>query len=791
MRSRALPAAAGLLLVCALPASAQFTSTRLVRQADSARTKPGLGDTTTIAGRVTLGFGVLATERISIYVQDSTGSVLVDADVSPVFADIATGDSVVAAGVIRRSAGGNYLSDAAITLVPGPRRLAEPQPLDALVPTRLASLLSVLVTVDATVAARNIGRGDRSLTVGHADAEGNYVTVIEEGAGRTDLGLERFSPGDRLRITGVLVRRTSSRTGITRYSLYPRAAPDLVPIGITARTKARATWVTGGGLLLALVAAAAWQQKQRRSRARHDSEMELREHAARYRLLVEGAPIGIVVHRDGSILFANTSFAALVGHHDAEGLRGRDLDAFFEPDRLALIRTGTQRVPGSEHPRHFASQIRRLDGETVDVEIADGPVAYEGMECIQAIVHDVTERTRAEKALAESEAQLRQAQKMDAIGQLAGGVAHDFNNILTAIKGNSEFLLEGCVRCGTVPVEATEINQAADRAAVLTHRLLAFSRKQVIQPQVIEVDALIRNLEPMLRRLVPESVEQHFALGGAGQHVNADPGQIEQVILNLVVNARDAMPSGGRLEIRTAPLVVETGNHRHSAGEVVTPGDYLVLAVADTGVGMSAEIQRRVFEPFFSTKEAGKGTGLGLSTVYGIVKQSDGHVAVNSTPGAGTTFTIYLPRVDAETEDRPATFGAGTAPRGDETIMLVEDEEAIRRLAARTLERHGYRVIVADDGIAALAAVRDHPGAIDLLLTDVVLPGLSGADIATNLRSDRSELRVLYMSGYTDDLITHHGVLAPGVELLEKPFTPKQLLERVRRVLDKDATTAN
>jgi signal transduction histidine kinase/HAMP domain-containing protein len=381
------------------------------------------------------------------------------------------------------------------------------------------------------------------------------------------------------------------------------------------------------------------------------------------------------------------------------------------------------------------------------------------------------------------EEQFRQSQKMEAVGRLAGGVAHDFNNILTIIKGYGQLCLMKSPEKHSPEEDIAEILKAADRAADLTRQLLAFSRRQVMEMKVLDLNSLLMNLEKMLRRIIGEDVVLAMNLAGNLGRIKADPGQIEQVIINLAVNARDAMLSGGRLTIETADIVLDDDYVRSHVG--MNPGHYVWLAVSDTGTGMTPEVKERVFEPFFTTKENGKGTGLGLSMVYGIVKQSGGNVSVYSEPGHGSVFKIYLPRVEEEAIALVRRDEAGPMPRGDETVLLVEDELSVRDLAARILRRQGYKVLEASDGNEAFLLAQNHSGKnIHLMITDVVMPRMGGRELADRLKNVRSDMKVLFISGYTDDAIVHHGVLDPGIEFLQKPFSPTALAQKVREVLD-------
>jgi PAS domain S-box-containing protein len=391
-------------------------------------------------------------------------------------------------------------------------------------------------------------------------------------------------------------------------------------------------------------------------------------------------------------------------------------------------------------------------------------------------------RKRDEERLQRSEDQLRQAQKMEAIGRLAGGVAHDFNNLLTVITGYSEMLLAEAEPGGPAQEYLEQIKEAGKRAASLTRQLLAFGRKQVLQAQVLDLNAVVQNLVKMLRRLIGEDIEIVVRQDPRLGRVKADPVQIEQILLNLATNARDAMPEGGTLTVTTAN--VEVGSPGPSPSPDLVRGPCVMLAVSDTGCGMDEGSRRRLFEPFFTTKERGKGTGLGLATVYGIVKQSRGHIEVDSEPGRGATFRIYLPRLEEADPGCPDPQGPSDAPRGQETILLVEDEEGVRKLVSHTLRLSGYTVLEASSGAEALKLCERHSGAIALLVTDVIMPQMNGRELAERAVSLLEDLKVLYISGYTDPVLDDQGFLAPGTAFLEKPITPGALARKVREVLD-------
>ncbi|MBI1865278.1 MAG: PAS domain S-box protein [Nitrospirae bacterium] len=482
----------------------------------------------------------------------------------------------------------------------------------------------------------------------------------------------------------------------------------------------------------------------------------------------------IITNPDAAIVYVNRAFEKQTGYTREEVLgkrpsilqSGRHDRAFYERMWGTLLK-------GEAWTGVLVN--RRKDGtlyqeETVisPIRDADGRIAN-----YVAIKLDVT-RER------ELEAQLRQSQKMEAVGRLAGGVAHDFNNMLTVITGYSEFLLKRLSESDPIRSEISAIRQAGERAAGLTRQLLAFSRRQVLAPQVLSLNKVVSEMEKMLGRLIGEDVEIIMVLGRGLSNVKADPGQIEQVVMNLAVNARDAMPEGGKLTIETADVDLSEAYVREHVG--VVPGRHVMLSVSDTGHGMDDETRSHIFEPFFTTKEVGKGTGLGLATVYGIVKQSGGHVSVYSEPGRGTAFKIYLPRAEEE-----ATPGQEVVPseelRGTETVLLVEDEEGVRDLASRVLRENGYTVFEAENGQTALDVLDRHEGPVDLVLTDVVMPGMNGFELTKRASVLRPGSDVLYMSGYTEEMIGERGLLEADIPFLPKPFTPEALLRKVREVL--------
>jgi PAS domain S-box-containing protein len=500
-------------------------------------------------------------------------------------------------------------------------------------------------------------------------------------------------------------------------------------------------------------------------------QFERHQERARLAVMVEKMP-AVLWTTDAGLKITSAMGAGL----DALGLRELEpiglpiLDFFFTQD--------------SEAPPIVAHR-KALEGESVAYEVTwkdrrfeshvqpflDGDGAIQG---VIGVALDITERERLTD-------QLRQSQKMQAVGELAGGVAHDFNNLLMVVKGHSQLLLERMPEASPLRLSVEQVEKAADRAAALTRQLLAFSRKQVLQPRVMDLNDTVGGMIRMFSRVIGENIQMAFVPGGKLGRVKADPGQIEQVLLNLVVNARDAMPGGGRLTIETSNVELDRGySATHTSFE---PGIYVMLTVTDTGCGMDAQTQARMFEPFFTTKGPGKGTGLGLATVYGVVKQSGGYIYVYSEVGRGSTFKIYLPQVTAQLDVLSPDTDKRRSSRGSETILFVEDEQSVRELVRDFLVGAGYCVLEASDGVQGLKVAAAHPGPIHMLITDVVMPHLSGPQLAAKLSAERAGLKTLFISGYTDDTVFRHGVLEGGVAFLQKPFNLKALALKIREVL--------
>ena len=499
-----------------------------------------------------------------------------------------------------------------------------------------------------------------------------------------------------------------------------------------------------------------------------------------FRSVVEDAPYGIFkANLMGKLLMVNPALEKMLGYESRDELLAVNLAS-------GIYRHPTEQQKINDlflRDRHFKDievEWKRKDGTFVTVRCSGWTVKDESGTDMEVFAEDVTERRVLER-------QLRMAQKMEAIGRLSGGIAHDFNNLLGVVIGYIQVIKRTLVPGQPSYEYAEEIEKAGQRAVALTRQLLAFSRQQVLEPVILNLNTLVSEMEKMLPRLIGEDIQLNLILDPVIGQVKADPGQIEQVVMNLAVNARDAMPDGGKLTIQTANVELDAAFARDHPGSV--PGQYVMLAVTDTGTGMDPEIQPQIFEPFFTTKGRDKGTGLGLATVYGVVKQSSGYIAVESEIGKGALFKIYLPRIDQPVATRTESSQAPLTARGSETILLVEDAEPLRKLAHMFLRDNGYQVLTAADGSEAQQVAAQNPGPIHLLLTDVVMPGINGRVLAERLAPRHPAMKVLYMSGYTDTFIAGHGVLEEGTHLLHKPFTEELLVRRVRELLDARSET--
>ena len=505
------------------------------------------------------------------------------------------------------------------------------------------------------------------------------------------------------------------------------------------------------------------------------SEEKLRQSEERFSKAFRSSPLAITIstRAEGRYVDANEAFLRMIGlrWEEVVGFTAADLNIWaFPEDRRKILEVLERDGRVSAMGTVFNS---RVSGER-SIQLSVEPIQLNGIPCILAITNDVTEAKRLEE-------QFRQAQKMEAVGRLAGGVAHDFNNMLSVIIGFSDLARDRDNQEHMIR-DVIQIKKAAQRAAVLTRQLLAFSRQQVLLPRVLNLNDVVKEINPMVLRVIAEDISLKFVTAPSLGSVKADLGQIEQVLMNLVVNARDAMPQGGKIFIETANVELdETYSKTHQS---VQPGPYVLLSVSDTGCGMDTKTMSRIFEPFYTTKPLGEGTGLGLSMVYGVIQQSGGHILVYSEPGQGTTFKIYLPRIEEVAELQLRATPEMPLKKGAETVLLVEDEEALREVAIELLEGQGYRVLAAKDGPEAIAISKAHGETIHLLLTDIVLPDMSGPVLAARIRESRPELKVVYMSGYTGNLIGHYAVLAAGSAFIQKPFTKQSLLSEVRKVLD-------
>jgi two-component system cell cycle sensor histidine kinase/response regulator CckA len=585
--------------------------------------------------------------------------------------------------------------------------------------------------------------------------------TVAEMLGRT--AFDFIFPADFALVEQIIAKRQQGTSDANEFRLRRKDGSAMVTLYNASPTKNQAGEIVGSLSMVIDIT------------ERKRAEEELFQSEQRYRLLFERNPQPMWVFDLETQAFLEVNAAAI--HHYGyarEEFLAMTIKDIRPPEEIPNLLDNVSEVL----PRHEEAGIwkhKKKDGTITYVEITAHELTFYGRPAQIVLAYDVTERRFLEE-------QLRQSQKLEAVGQLAGGVAHDFNNLLTVITGYSDLSLRQLDKVNPMRSHLEEIKKAGERAASLTRQLLAFSRKQVLQPKVLQLNAIVDDVNKMLRRLIGEDIDLLMVLEPALGLIKADPGEIEQVILNLAVNSRDAMPQGGKLTIETTNIYLDNQYARRHAA--IPPGHYVMLAVSDTGCGIDAETQVRMFEPFFTTKEQGKGTGLGLSTVYGIVNQSGGNVWVYSEIGKGTSFKIYLPRVDEVPEREEARDILAELPQGRETVLLTEDEGQVRQMIRIILEMNGYRVLEASGGEEALAIYKEHEGEIDLMMTDVVMPKMSGRELAQSLEVLHPGIKVLYMSGYTDDAIVRHGLLDQEIAFLQKPFTPDALLRKVREVLD-------
>jgi two-component system, cell cycle sensor histidine kinase and response regulator CckA len=494
-----------------------------------------------------------------------------------------------------------------------------------------------------------------------------------------------------------------------------------------------------------------------------------------------------VVDVNGRRLYNSPSYEKVLGY-STEDLERTDSFEQIHPDDRELVQQAAQEARQTGQGRTLEYRFRHKNGDWRLLESTANLIRSRKGEPDKFVIvnRDITERREAEKALRESE--LRQTQRMEAVGRLSGGIAHDFNNLLGVMIGYTDILEMRLREDDPARKTVEEIRKTGLRGAALTRQLLAFSRRQVLEPKVLDLNAVVPDIEKMLRRLIGENIELRTVLAPSLGRLLADEGQIEQVILNLAVNARDAMPQGGKLTIETANAVLDDSSARHMP--TAQPGEYVMLSVSDTGIGMDPQTRAKIFEPFFTTKEAGKGTGLGLATIYEVVKRSEGHIWVYSELGKGSVFKIYFPLVQAGVQAAKAEVRRPPSRAASETILVVEDDESLREITRDLLVQSGYCVLEASSGEQALQVVQRHQAPIHLLLADVVMPGMSGAALAADLANSRPEMSVLFMSGYTDEAIVRNGVLEPGILLLEKPFTCEALIGKVRDALGQPLSAA-
>jgi len=622
---------------------------------------------------------------------------------------------------------------------------------------------------DAALIQRQLRQSGVDVTIRRVDSASLFRAALDEvdpDIILTDHSMPQFTARDALRIARDA--RPQTPVIVVTGSLDEETAADYIKEGA-------ADYVLKTHLVRLPAALVGALERRRAHVATEAAHKALLGSEAKFARAFNANPSGMAITTlEGRVVDVNDAFLRTLGYTRDEAIGRTTVE-------LGLWRSQEERTHAIQETQKLGRvQQIEIEGRTKDraprtLLYSAELIELEDVPHVLVLTTDVTERRQLED-------QLRQAGKMEAVGQLAGGVAHDFNNILTAILGYADLLAEGLPAADQRREDLDEIRKAAQRAAALTRQLLAFSRKQVLEPRALDVNVLVDNMDKMLRPILGENVELRAMPAPELHSVRADPNQIEQVILNLAVNARDAMPKGGKLTIETAN--VDLDEHYAARHATVVPGPHVMLAVSDTGTGMDAATQARIFEPFFTTKDPGRGTGLGLATVYGIVKQSGGTIWVYSELGQGTTFKIYLPALDAPAErvGRPSAPMLGLM--GTETILVVEDDEQLLHVAHRALEARGYTVLTAGRGDAALETARGHSGPIHLLLSDVTIPDMDGRALAAALRKERKDLRVLYMSGYADQAIVHHGVLDAAVAYLPKPFTTEAISRRVREVLD-------
>jgi PAS domain S-box-containing protein len=773
-----------------LTAIAQETQTisvkEALRDADGDYIPDRLGETVTLVGVLTSDPLVLGSAASLVTLQDNTGGiVLFTPDTTLLVGQFNRGDLVKVRGQIGQYKGLEQLVIAEIQrlgigTMPTPREVLA----DDLHSERYESQL---VRVEGRlIIPPDFAHNDYGLLL--HDRSSEITILVPPRLFNNPKFSERLMKGGDVEVVGTLGQYKDKPPYNSGYRVVPRDLNDFrfAPLPPYRTIVVSAVLSVLFGVMLYL-----WfRRRTAEQRAREmallsqnlkRSEEALRERTIYLNALIENNPLAIVVlDPQGRAQMCNPAFERLFLCRQEE-IVGSKLDE--------LIKTGelpsgpeeiTRRVLAGETV-HVSTRRRRRDGTDVDVDLYGVPLIVRGTTIgAYSLYQDVSDR----KALEE---QLLQTQKMEAVGRLAGGIAHDFNNLLMVIRGHADLLLESPGPGDSQDRRVKQIQMAAERAASLTQQLLAYSRKHVIAPKVLDLNSIVTEMGKMLPPMIREDIELVTVPKAKLGRVKADPNQIEQVLMNLAANARDAMPRGGKLTIETADVELDEVYTRHHAG--VRPGAYVMLAVSDTGCGMDAETRSHIFEPFFTTKEKGKGTGLGLASVYGTIKQSGGYIWVYSEPGHGTTFKVYLPRIEEAVERVGKSESLPVSLRGSGTILLVEDEEAVRDLVRESLQQNGYSVLEAKDGAEALQISKQYKDPIHLLLTDVIMPGMNGRELAQSLASSHADMKVLYMSGYTENAVVHDGVVDPGMALLQKPFTRDQLAQRVREQLDGDRRT--
>ena len=756
----------------------------VVLDADQDRVPDRLGDTVLVEGVVTSDPVILWNATALVGFQDGTGGILLVSRDTTVLQAVQRGDSIRTRGTVGQDAGAELLMVERVDRLgrgdmPEPRNVLAAELDDERLAGQLVRVTGVLRRVPSEFGWARVVLEDRS---------GSIPVYLDPGW-LTERGLaERLRAGTEVEVVGLAAQFTSAVPPAGGYYLLPRDARDFR----FPRTPPYAAmiWVT---MVVALAALGWWRRVAARRARRLEalsleleaSRNELRERQARLQSLVENAADTIsILDAHGFILYQSPSVRRMLAW-EPEDLVDRNALRFVHPeDRRAAFDFLTTLAADESASREIELRVRTKQGKWRRLEVLGSNRLHDP--AVQGIVcntRDVTDH----RALQE---RVRQADRMEVVGRLAGGIAHDFNNLLTALRGHAQMALDAMAAGAEGRPDVEEVVRSADRAASLTRQLLAFSRQQVMKPRVVVPSRIVRDMLPMIRRLIGENIRLVTRFQERTPSIRVDPAQFEQVLMNLVVNARDAMPEGGRLGLELAEETLPGGRDRD--GGAIDSGEYVRLTVVDTGVGMSPAVLKRIFEPFFTTKEQGRGTGLGLATLYGIVKQSGGHITARSKPGQGTRLDVYFPRVDGLPEHAaPARAAAVTRSDGQRrVVLLVEDEAAVRKLARRVLEKADYHVLEAETPAVALQLAEEHAGRVDLLLTDVIMPVMTGPQLAARLREAHLEVPTLFTSGYTDDEVVRHGVVAGETAFLEKPFTPQALLEAVRSVLESRPVSA-